>query len=307
MRTRSLLVLVIGIVLVVLSTASFLLRLRADRSVLSDEEIALREELLTPMERSVVTPGDGRIVVADAGSLKAGDLALAFEVRGKDGAALGPDDLLVVEERTMHVMLVRDDMTDYRHLHPEFKEGMWTVAPFAVEGGDYRMYVDIAPKNETPVVLHVPLRIGGPTLLASPPAPDERLMASDGGVTAMLYPDQWLSAGWRVSLSYVLKNEDGTAPKLQPYLGAYGHLVSIKHGRPDVFLHAQPTGAVPDGGAAGFETFFTEAGRYTLYVQFIADGELRTFPITVDVAEGAAGYRKGDPLPEPPVMTERGR
>ena len=78
----------------------------------------------------------------------------------------------------------------------------------------------------------------------------------------------------------------GGAPvtDLQPYLGAYGHLVALRDG--DLaYLHVHPDGTPGDGRTvAGPQvTFFAEvpsAGSYRLYLDFQHTGTVRTAEFT---------------------------
>jgi hypothetical protein len=117
--------------------------------------------------------------------------------------------------------------------------------------------------------------------------------------------------GYRVELAGDLK--PGTASKviltvssdgrpvtdLQPYLGAYGHLVALRGG--DLaYLHVHPDGEPGDGRTpAGPEvTFYAEvpsAGMYRLYLDFQHNGQVRTAEFTVDAG--------GSPAPASPPST----
>jgi hypothetical protein len=79
---------------------------------------------------------------------------------------------------------------------------------------------------------------------------------------------------------------------LEPYLGAYGHLVALRDG--DLaYLHVHPEGDEPQpGSTSGPDVeFMTEAptpGRYLLYLDFKVDGEVRTASFVLDTGEAPA-------------------
>jgi hypothetical protein len=85
---------------------------------------------------------------------------------------------------------------------------------------------------------------------------------------------------------------------LQPYLGAYGHLVALRDG--DLaYLHVHPDGAPGDGRtAAGPQvTFYAEvpsSGSYRLYLDFQHAGTVRTAEFTA-----VAGTPAATPTPAP--------
>jgi hypothetical protein len=76
---------------------------------------------------------------------------------------------------------------------------------------------------------------------------------------------------------------------LQPYLGAYGHLVALREG--DLaYLHVHPDGHPGDGTTApGPDVVFgaevPSPGRYLLFLDFRHDGEVHTAPFVVDTPE----------------------
>ena len=72
---------------------------------------------------------------------------------------------------------------------------------------------------------------------------------------------------------------------LQPYLGAFGHLVVLRDG--DLaYLHAHPVGeadgaGAPPGPNVRFATTAPSAGDYRLFLDFKHDGVVRTAAFTV--------------------------
>jgi hypothetical protein len=74
---------------------------------------------------------------------------------------------------------------------------------------------------------------------------------------------------------------------LQPYLGAYGHLVALRAG--DLaYLHVHPTGhpgggATPAGPQIRFAAEVPSTGTYRLYLDFRHEGVVRTAELTATV------------------------
>jgi hypothetical protein len=98
---------------------------------------------------------------------------------------------------------------------------------------------------------------------------------------------------------------------LQPYLGAYGHLVALRDG--DLaYLHVHPDGTPGDGRtAAGPQiTFYAEVpsnGAYRLFLDFQHRGVVRTAEFTA--VAGAAGAPQSPataPAPTPSSTTGHG-
>jgi hypothetical protein len=92
---------------------------------------------------------------------------------------------------------------------------------------------------------------------------------------------------------------------LQPYLGAFGHLVVLRQG--DLaYLHVHPMGAEPGPGATSgptidFMSSAPTAGRYLLYLDFKVDGRVHTARFVLDAgpAPAAGPSAKSTPTPTP--------
>lgn len=74
--------------------------------------------------------------------------------------------------------------------------------------------------------------------------------------------------------------------QLEPYLGAFGHLVSLRTA--DLaYLHTHPAQEATAGERGGpqvrFGTTFPTAGTYRLFLDFRVDGAVRTAEMTVEV------------------------
>ena len=79
---------------------------------------------------------------------------------------------------------------------------------------------------------------------------------------------------------------------LQPYLGAYGHLVALREG--DLaYLHVHPegtpgAGGTPPGPTIGFRAEVPGAGGYRLFLDFQEGGVVRTAEFTVAATRGTS-------------------
>lgn len=233
-----------------------------------------------------------RIEFQNINNLKPGEITLAFKLYGRDAHKFGPDDLKVTHEKALHLMLVRDDLQYYQHLHPEYVDGNWTVKTQVAEQGKYEMYVDIDPKEESPIVLRVPLTIGGATKEKMFPTVSRNLTAIVDGITANLDKAEPGGKTAEVTLRYRLTQNSQPLNQIQPYLGAFGHVVALKHGEPDHFVHAHPlTETAPQSGIVEFEIELQEKGMYTIFAQFNINGKIKTFPITLEIEGLATGQK----------------
>jgi hypothetical protein len=74
---------------------------------------------------------------------------------------------------------------------------------------------------------------------------------------------------------------------LEPYLGAYGHLVAIRAG--DLgYLHVHPEEGAP-GPGIDFATGFPTPGTYRLFLDFQHRGVVRTAAFTVESGGAPSG------------------
>ncbi len=217
---------------------------------------------------------------------KPGNIHLAFKVLGENGQELKPDDLKIQHEQKIHLILVRDDMTGFQHLHPEFRDGIWHVPTTFKDQGIYNMYVDIAPVQEDPLVLHLPLKINGDTKNPQIPEPSKDLTVQNGAYEAKLTIDQPIQSKQEKTWTFILTKNGKSVVHVEPYLGAYGHVVELQHGNPKDFFHVHPiTQEQPKDGKIQFLGSFPNKGRYTIYAQFNIENEIQTFPITIDIQD----------------------
>ena len=115
--------------------------------------------------------------------------------------------------------------------------------------------------------------------------------ANVDGYTVELTGD--LVAGEHSMLKLRVTHDGRPVTDLQPYLGAYGHLVALRGG--DLaYLHVHPDGEPGDGKTeSGPEVEFgaevPSDGTYHLYLDFKHDGIVRTAQFQLDAT--AAGSR----------------
>ena len=220
---------------------------------------------------------DGYRVVPGATTLPAGEaVTWSFRVVGPDGHAVTGFD--VEHERRMHLIVVRRDLTGYRHLHPTMDtHGRWSVRLPAGEPGVHRAYADFSTAGQAHTLaadLFVPGAFA-PRPLPAPAPVDE----ADGYAAAL--SAEHVEAGGTAELSYSLERDGRRLAGVEPYLGADGHLVALREGDM-AFLHVHPE-ASDEPGTIRFGATLPSAGRYRLFLQFKHDGVVRTVAHTLVV------------------------
>ncbi|HEX5984103.1 MAG TPA: hypothetical protein VFY69_07855 [Solirubrobacterales bacterium] len=217
---------------------------------------------------------------------------LRFSIEGPDGRPVTDFDEL--HERRMHLIVVRRDGAEFRHLHPEMDaEGNWAHPVAFAEPGVYRAFADFSAGGEQHT-LAVDLFVSGGEFESRPFPPAQPLDSSDGFDVRLRAGEP--RAGEPASLTFAVSEGGHAVHGLEPYLGAKGHLVALREG--DLaFLHVHPEEAggghghgeeAAHGHEAGadeiaFAATFPTAGRYRLYLQFKHEGKVRTVEYTVEV------------------------
>lgn len=222
-------------------------------------------------------------ITAPAEAGEAGELS--FQVLNSDGAAL--TEFAVSHERQLHLIVVRTDGEQYRHVHPSLDEssGVWSTPWEWATGGTYRVYADFQPDVDdgpAKVTLTRTVNIAGPfeptvTLVNNTEAAVGDYVISLSGR---------LTAGDSSELTFTFTRDGRPVTGLEPYLGAFGHLVALREG--DLaFLHVHAEeGDNADAQTAGPDITFAAtaptAGTYLLYLDFQIDGQVHTAKFVVE-------------------------
>jgi hypothetical protein len=183
--------------------------------------------------------------------------------------------------KLLHLIVVRTDFTGYQHLHPRLgRDGVWSVDVRTPRAGRYRAIADFVIDGRK-YVLGTALATDGRAADAPLPAP--ALTASTGGYDVELQRPAVLEPGEEAQLTFRVTRRGRPVTGLQPYLGAYGHLVAL-HAPDLAYSHVHPDGEDRAAGAITFDTELDEPGSYRLFLQFRAGGEVRTVAFTQTVS-----------------------
>ncbi len=187
--------------------------------------------------------------------------------------------------KLLHLIVVRTDFTGYQHLHPVLgPDGTFSVDIAAPTAGRYRAIADFVIDGRKYVVATT---LTAPGRATGAPLPRPSLHASVDGYDVELQRPAVLEAGGEAPLTFRITRRGRHVTDLEPYLGAYGHLVSLRDG--DLgYLHVHPEGDTRPGPEISFGTEFPDAGRYRLFLDFRHGGSVHTaaFTVSVDGSEG---------------------
>ncbi len=92
-----------------------------------------------------------------------------------------------------------------------------------------------------------------------------------------------LEAGEEAQLTFRVTRDGRPVTGLEPYLGAYGHLVAL-HAPDLAYSHVHPDGEDRSAGALTFDTELDEPGTHRLFLQFQIDGRVHTAAFTQTVS-----------------------
>jgi hypothetical protein len=209
---------------------------------------------------------------------------LAFTITGSDGRPVAAYD--VEHERRMHVVVVRRDAAGFQHVHPALgPDGVWRVPLTLPAAGVYRVYADFVPTGGPALVLGADLFAPGD--FAPIGFPPSRVAQLDGYQVRL---DGDLVPGGPSQLFATVSLAGAAVTDLEPYLGAFGHLVVLR--RSDLaYLHVHPDGAAPaptdrSGPGVAFVADVPTTGGYRLFFEFQHGGVVRTAEFTIATGGG---------------------
>ncbi|HSA48901.1 MAG TPA: hypothetical protein VLH10_02155 [Yinghuangia sp.] len=223
-----------------------------------------------------------------------------FRIVGPDGAPWTRYERS--HEKDLHLIVARRDLSGFQHVHPVLgSDGTWSVPLTFAEAGDYRIFADFVPAGDPAggLTLGADVSVSGGEYRATPLPVPARTAEVDGYTVTL--DGELTTADSLLTLSV----SKGGVPvtDLQPYLGAYGHLVALRQG--DLgYLHVHPQGEPGDGKTAagpgiGFHAQAPSPGSYRLYLDFQHEGVVRTAEFTVTV--GASAQSAPQPSPASPT------
>ncbi|MEV8432447.1 hypothetical protein [Streptomyces chartreusis] len=207
---------------------------------------------------------------------------LSFAIRDSAGRAVTAYQR--EHEKELHLIVASRDLVTYRHLHPtRAADGTWSIPVDLPRAGGYRVFADFTPakKGAENLTLGADLAAAGSFEPQRMPAPNST--ARIHGYEVRL--DGGLRPGKAGELKLNVSRDGRPVKNLQPYLGAYGHLVALRSG--DLaYLHVHPNGEPGDGSTRpGPQISFTatapSSGTYRLFLDFKHEGKVHTAEFTV--------------------------
>jgi hypothetical protein len=203
---------------------------------------------------------------------------LAFRITGAGGAQI--TTYAVVHDKPLHLVVIRRDLSGFQHLHPAMApDGTWRVPLTLAEPGSYRAVADftaIVGGRQVATTLGVDLTVAGDYTPVPLPAPVRQATTGQFQVSYEGTPRTGATQPLLMTVT-----TQGRPAAVEPYLGAYGHLVVLREG--DVgYVHVHPEPALVDGKVK-FWLAAPGPGRYRMFLNLKVGGKVHTAAWTAEV------------------------
>lgn len=233
--------------------------------------------------------------------------ALEYRIKNDQGKTI--KDFSIVHEKNMHLIVVRHDVTNFQHVHPDFNEqtGVFTASVVFPSDGPYRVFSDFTPAPtednpmQLPVVTATNVSVGTASRYQAMPLEVDTAVCDEvDGYTIEYALPASLRSQQTVRYQLLVSRGGKDVTDLELYLGALGHSVIIREGTFD-YVHTHPeNGAAAEmpladhssaghmvttarGPAITFSTTFPSPGRYKIFTQFKHSGDVYTTERVVEV------------------------
>jgi len=256
-------------------------------------------------EENEVTDGLVVNLATDASRVVGATSSLQFFVNEKP-AGMAVDDLELEQEKYIHIIGVRDDLSQFFHIHPDkVSSGLWKVDYTFTEPGIYKVWSNITRAGITHLFGHPVFAVSAKSIIA-PATTTPRFIGFAKNIVlgeyqvGITYPEP-IVIGRETRINFAVKDVIGQGVVLEPYLGAMAHLAVIKDdltvymhthsGEPDQTPEGQESGhesflsiskalanGIPEGtlitpaSQISFNINFPKAGIYKLFLQFRPEG-----------------------------------
>jgi len=195
------------------------------------------------VESSGITEGLSVDLTLSSADVTAGEeVELSFFVNMKpDGSPVV--DLEIEHEKYMHVIGVRDDLSEFFHIHPSDNEdGVWSVDYVFEKPGTYKIWSDVKYNGATQTFGHDSVIVSGDDVFDET---KENTYKFSNSITVDRYQleldsHEGVEALRKSEIDIVISDVFGDSIELDQYLGADMHVAIIKDDL-SVFIHAHPS------------------------------------------------------------------
>jgi hypothetical protein len=231
-------------------------------------------------------------VATDAPPQAGSDVHARLVLTTFSGKPIAPEDLLVVQTKRIHLLIVDPSLDDYQHVHPVpgRRPGEWEFSFRPRFGGAYRIFADFTPVatnrglySETEMAV-----AGAPNPVAAGTQALSWTADLDGCHFALTPAALPIRAGVPADLRLVITRIGGGPVPLEPVMDAFAHLVAFDTQRSG-FAHIHPREADvtkrpdPTHPAFTFRVMIPAPGRYVIWSQVNLAGKETFAPFWFEV------------------------
>jgi hypothetical protein len=197
-------------------------------------------------------------------------------------------DFVRFHDAPMHLFVVREDLTEFQHVHPDFnpETGEFSQALVFQKPGLYRIVADFVPMAAPDstgagrtTVASADLIVETNVFQSEPLIPRRQHESGDYTVELSTLPE--IQAPSVATLTLSINYQGSPINNLETYLGTYGHLIIFSE-HAEGIVHTHPVEA-SSTGVQIFDAVFQKAGSYKAFFQFEHAGRLITSDFVVDV------------------------
>ena len=197
-----------------------------------------------------------------------------------------PVPLDMEHEKKIHLIVVRDDLSYFNHIHPEMNaDGAYLVKTKFPAGGKYKLFADYKPSGSNHTVDKLDVTVTGSSPAAKNYSTD-KLQTNVDGYTVTLSPTggKFVTNTPMHITGAVTQNGKAIDPDtMENYLGAKAHMVVVSLNEKE-YLHVHPG---VENGKFDLHTTFEKPGIYRGWIQFQTNGKIHTADFVINVAEGS--------------------
>ena len=218
------------------------------------------------LESSLVRQGL-RVELLGDGSAQVGtDCLLRFSIT-QQPKNVPVDKLQIEHEKFMHVIGVRDDLSEFFHIHPvRIAPGMWEARHTFAQGGKYKLWAEVKYLGTSYSFGQPWLTVAGPGRPVASVAEKADCMEVDGCRVSFEHANK-LMARQTNRIQLVVRDGSGAPVELEGFLGTPMHLFIVSKDA-TTCLHAHPESASTAVGTVRFLQSFPKPGTYKLFAQF---------------------------------------
>lgn len=195
---------------------------------------------------------------------------LAFRIT-EDGSPVSQLD--AVHDKIMHLVLVRNDLRYFDHIHPvQIEPGIFSGSYNFSAPGDYRIWIDFTKEGMQHIVDF------DTTITVSEKSETNRI----GNLTVTMRMPEKIRVNQPVAFAFDVTENDEPIHITERFLAASGHMIVIDKNL-DEFGHMHDEIFDRDN-TLSFEYEFTKTGLYKIWVQFSHNGD-KTAEFQVNINE----------------------